>query len=90
MNSFEQNYINGQWVKSIGGAPHQVINPATEEPVTKITFGTKADIDDAVTAAKHALKTLRQTTREELLSWMGRTVEESGSIPGNDGSIERF
>jgi len=76
MNSFEQNYINGQWVKSIGGAPHQVINPATEEPVTKITFGTKADIDDAVTAAKRALKTFRQTTREERLSLMGRIVDE--------------
>ncbi|OAO04459.1 aldehyde dehydrogenase family protein [Parasphingorhabdus sp.] len=76
MDSYEQNYINGQWVDSIGGTPHQVINPATEEPGTKITLGTKADVDAAVAAAKEAFKTFSQTSREERLALLGRIVEE--------------
>lgn len=76
MNNYEQNYINGQWVDSIGGTSHQVINPATEEPGTKITLGTEADVDAAVAAAKEAFKTFSQTTREERLALLGRIVEE--------------
>lgn len=76
MNSYKQNYINGQWVDSIGGTPHQVINPATEEPVTEIVLGTAADVDAAVAAAREAFKTFSQTTREERLELLGRIVEE--------------
>ncbi|MEP2989074.1 MAG: aldehyde dehydrogenase family protein [Parasphingorhabdus sp.] len=76
MDSYEQNYIDGQWVDSMGGATHQVINPATEEPGTKITMSTAADVDTAVAAAKEAFKTYSQTTREERLALLGRIVEE--------------
>lgn len=76
MDSYEQNYINGQWVDSIGGTPHQVINPATEEPGTKIVLGTKADVDAAVAAAKAAFKTFSQTSREERLALLERIIEE--------------
>ena len=76
MDSYTQNYINGQWVDSIGGTPHQVINPATEEPVTEIVLGTAADVDAAVAAAKEAFKTFSQTTREQRLELLGRIVEE--------------
>jgi len=65
MDIYEQHYINGQWIDSIGGTTHHVINPATEEPVTRITFGTPADVDAAVVAAKNALRTFRNTSREE-------------------------
>lgn len=76
MDSYEQNYINGQWVTSDGGTPHHVINPATEEPSTKIILGSKADVDAAVAAAKEAFKTFSQTSREERLALMGRIIEE--------------
>lgn len=76
MDSYEQNYINGQWVDSDGGTPHQVINPATEEPGTQIVLGSKADVDTAVAAAKEAFKTYSQTTREERLALLGRVIEE--------------
>lgn len=76
MDSYEQNYINGQWVDSDGGTPHRVINPATEEPGTQIVLGSKADVDSAVAAAKEAFKTYSQTSREERLALMGRVVEE--------------
>lgn len=76
MDSYEQNYINGQWVDSDGGTPHQVINPATEEPGTKIILGSKTDVDTAVAAAKEAFKSFSQTTREERLALLGRIIEE--------------
>ena len=76
MDSYKQNYIGGKWVDSIGGKPHQVINPATEEPVTEMVLGTAADVDAAVAAAKEAFKTFSQTTREERLELLGRIVEE--------------
>ncbi len=76
MDSYTQNYIDGQWVDSVGGTPHDVINPATEEPTTKVVLGTKADVDQAVTAARRAFETFSQTSREERLALMGRIVEE--------------
>lgn len=71
-----QNYIDGQWVDSEGGKRHDVINPATEEPVCTIVLGTKADVDKAVAAARRAFKTWSKTSREERLAVMGRIVEE--------------
>jgi aldehyde dehydrogenase (NAD+) len=76
MDSYLKNYINGQWVDSIGGTHHQVISPSTEEPTTEITLGTQADVDAAVAAAKAAFKTFSQTTREERIALMGRIIEE--------------
>jgi len=73
---FKQNFIGGQWVDSKGGKPHDVINPATEEPASTIILGTAADVDDAVAAAKEAYKSWSQTSREERLEIMGRIVEE--------------
>jgi aldehyde dehydrogenase (NAD+) len=72
----KQHYIGGQWVDGIGGKPHQVINPATEEPCTTITMGTAADVDAAVAAATEAFKSFSQTTREERLALLHRIVEE--------------
>jgi aldehyde dehydrogenase (NAD+) len=76
MDSYLKNYINGQWVDSIGGTRHQVISPSTEEPCTEITLGTKADVDAAVIAGRAAFKTFSQTSREDRVALMGRIVEE--------------
>jgi aldehyde dehydrogenase (NAD+) len=71
-----QHYIDGKWVDSEGGKRHEVINPATEEPVCAITLGTQADVDKAVAAAQRAFKTFSKTTREERLALMDRIVAE--------------
>jgi aldehyde dehydrogenase (NAD+) len=76
MDSYLKQYINGQWVESIGGKRHEVISPSTEEPCTEITMGTKADVDAAVIAARAAFQTFSQTTREERLALLERIVEE--------------
>jgi aldehyde dehydrogenase (NAD+) len=76
MREYLKNYINGQWVDSIGGKRHNVISPSTEEACTAITLGTAADVDAAVAAAQAAFVSFSQTTREERLALLGRIVEE--------------
>jgi aldehyde dehydrogenase (NAD+) len=56
MDSYLKNYINGQWVDSVGGKRHQVISPSTEEACTEIVLGTKADVDAAVAADRGAVE----------------------------------
>ena len=49
-----RNYINGEWVPSTSGNTHDIINPATEESIGKVAYGTAHDVDQAVTAARAA------------------------------------
>lgn len=76
MDRYTQNYIKGQWVDSIGGTPHQVISPSTEEPCTEITLGTMADVDAAVAAAQAAFPAFSATSREERIALLERILEE--------------
>ena len=47
-------FINGQFTKPDGNRRLNVINPSTEQLIGSAPAGTEADIDDAVTAARHA------------------------------------
>jgi len=49
-------FINGKWVDSVSGKTFDTLNPATEEVITSIAEGDKADIDLAVTAAREAFE----------------------------------
>src|SRR5262245_1572415 len=62
-------YIDGAWVPPTKpGNTLDVINPATEKPIAKISLGTAADVDKAVTAARRAFETWSKTTREERIA----------------------
>ena len=76
MQSYLKHYIDGAWVASDGGKTHQVIDPATEQPCTEITMGTKADVDKAVAAAKKAFRSFSQTSVEERAALLERIIEE--------------
>jgi len=56
LNREHKQFINGQWVDSAGTDRIDVINPATEEVLTSVPAGTKADVDNAVIAANRAFK----------------------------------
>ena len=71
-----QFYINGQWVDSKGGKSHAVINPATEESAGTITLGSGADTNAAVAAAKTALDSWSQTTKEERGEYLSAVLEQ--------------
>lgn len=75
MQSRLQHYIDGQWVDSEGGRTHQVINPATEQPVTEVTLGSAADVDKAVAAARRAFATFSQTSVAERAQLLERVIE---------------
>ena len=47
-------FIDGKWVAPVVPATLDVIDPSTEEAYTKISVGSKADVDKAVAAAKAA------------------------------------
>jgi len=54
MLNHTKQYINGEWVDSTGTDTIEVVNPATEEVIGKISSGTEEDVNRAVQAAKEA------------------------------------
>jgi aldehyde dehydrogenase (NAD+) len=74
MENANRFYINGQWVEPSTSATLEVINPATEQPITSIALGGAADVDAAVAAAKAAFETFSQTSREERLELLDRII----------------
>ena len=75
MNSHLKHFIDGQWVASDDGRRWEVINPATEQPVTEITLGTAADVDKAVAAARRAFESYSQTSPAERAALLERIIE---------------
>ena len=49
-------FINGEWVDSVSGKTFDTLNPATEEILTSVAEGDRADIDLAVAAARKAFE----------------------------------
>ncbi|MCA0903104.1 aldehyde dehydrogenase family protein [Qipengyuania aquimaris] len=61
-------YIDGQWVDPVTENTQPVENPATEETIGHISFGSAADVDKAAKAARRAFETFSQTSKEERLT----------------------
>src|SRR5688500_11914131 len=53
--TYRQLYIDGQWTDAGNGKRLAVINPATEEAIAEVAFGTREDCKKAVAAAQRAL-----------------------------------
>ena len=68
-------YINGSWVKPNGVETLGVINPASEEKVTKISLGTANHVNEAVAAARTAFETYSQTPVEQRIDLL-TTIRE--------------
>jgi len=67
-------YIDGAWVPPVRPATRDVVNPATEKPIAKISMGSAADVDKAVTAARRAFESYSKTTREERIAMLQKIV----------------
>jgi len=61
-------YIDGKWVDPVTPKTLDVINPATEEPIARISLGSKADVDKAVAAARRAFESYSRTTKDERIA----------------------
>jgi len=75
MRDCRQFYIDGKWVSPSEPKDFTVTNPATEAPIATISLGGKIDVDHAVAAAKKAFATFSETTPEQRLALLRRTLE---------------
>jgi aldehyde dehydrogenase (NAD+) len=73
--NFLDFYINGQWVKPQGGSTLEVIDPSTERSVGVISLGTRADLDDAVAAARQAFADYSQWSRAQRLELLAAIIQ---------------
>jgi len=48
--------VNGKWVGAKSGKTFETVNPANEEVLALVAEGDKADIDEAVKAARKAFE----------------------------------
>ncbi|MDT5399111.1 MAG: aldehyde dehydrogenase, partial [Mycobacterium sp.] len=76
MREYLKFYIDGQWVDPIEPSTADIENPATEQVAGRISIGSAADVDKAVTAARRAFASWSETTREERLDVLGAILSE--------------
>ncbi len=67
-------YIDGAWVPPAKPATRDVINPATEQSVGRISMGSAEDVDRAVKAARKAFETFSRTTPAERIALLENIV----------------
>lgn len=70
-----QFYINGSWVNAADTAPHEVFDHSTELPFTKISWGTKSEVDQAVAAARKAFLGWGMRSQQDRLALLKRLLE---------------
>lgn len=68
-------YIDGQWVEPHVRRDFPVVNPATEAAVGTISLGGRADVDDAVSAARSALADYAVTSKDERLALLDQVLQ---------------
>ncbi|MFZ6048443.1 aldehyde dehydrogenase family protein [Pseudomonas sp. CR3202] len=54
MTSYDQLYINGQWVAPVKGGTFDTLDPSSEALIAKVAAATAEDVDLAVKAARQA------------------------------------
>jgi aldehyde dehydrogenase (NAD+) len=74
MDHHQLFYINGAWVNPSVQKSFDVINPATEEPYTRISLGSSADVDKAVHAARAAFPDFAKTNKATRLALLKRIL----------------
>lgn len=76
MREYLDFYIDGRWVGPVRPNPFDVENPATERVAGKISLGSAADVDVAVTAARRAFAGWSQTSRQQRLELLEAILAE--------------
>ena len=71
----DQLYINQQWVDGSNGDRLDIINPATEEPIANIAYGTAEDARRALQAAQDALPGWQKMTVYDRARKLKRVAE---------------
>lgn len=69
-------YIDGAWVDPVAARTLDVINPATEQAVARISLGGGEDVDRAVQAAQRAFISFSRTARQERIDLLEAILAE--------------
>jgi aldehyde dehydrogenase (NAD+) len=69
-----QFYIDGAWVDPASPRTIDVVDPATEEAFARVSMGSAADVDRAVTAARRAFESFSRTTPKQRVDLLGSIV----------------
>src|SRR5688572_1199658 len=73
--TYRQLYIDGKWTDASGGKRLGVTNPATEETIAEVAFGTRDDCKRAVAAAQKALPGWARLTSWERAKVLKKTAD---------------
>jgi len=74
MNESTKFYIDGEWVDPVEARGMDVINPATEEVIGRVSMGSPADVDRAVKAARAAFRSYSQTSKDERVALLKKVM----------------
>lgn len=75
METLDRFYIGGTWVEPAPGSTQaDIVNPATEAVIGKLSMGTAADADRAVAAARAAFPDWSESSREERIALLERII----------------
>src|ERR1700684_4715262 len=72
VRAFNRAYINGEFVTPHGTQVVDLVNPANNGVIGKVTMADQIDTRRAIAAAKEAFKTFSQTSREERMEYLQR------------------
>ncbi|MDH3789211.1 MAG: aldehyde dehydrogenase family protein [Xanthomonadales bacterium] len=75
MYNCTKNYIDGEWFDSTGGSVGDIINPATEQVIGQVSFGTAEDVNHAVRAARSAFEEFSQWSVDQRLELLNHIVD---------------
>lgn len=76
MSERMQMFIDGEWTEARSGNTLGVLNPATEEVIRDIPYGTREDVRRAVEAAGAAFEAWSRTTAYERAEILKRAAEQ--------------
>jgi aldehyde dehydrogenase (NAD+) len=62
-----KHYIDGEWSGSQASNIHEIINPATEESIGQVAYGSGGDVDRAVASARDAFEEYSQWSVDQRL-----------------------
>jgi succinate-semialdehyde dehydrogenase/glutarate-semialdehyde dehydrogenase len=68
-------YIDGKWVNGQGRKAEDVINPATEKPLAQLPHASRADLDQALEAAKKGFAVWRAASAYDRAKIMRKAAE---------------
>ena len=70
MKTINKIYVNGEFVTPHGTEVFDIISPTTNQKTGEVILGDEVDTQNAVAAAREALKKFSKTTKEERLAYL--------------------